>query len=269
MLLKIVSLTNLCLMKNWLEIRQSVLILLYDQICTCDAVFCFICKHHCYFMKKVSRFVMTTYQSLQIALVSLPFCVLKTQPRGSKCNCSQSTQICDETEVVLQVSKWWLLHVWNSTYTYSCVIFILFLCYIQQLLAASFIFFLLVWSWYNNYILFWMGMPYNICWIAGLLRVLLKTQKVIHIHLINACSSPQKNVWIEITNNLLIFTIFFCILSFPFFYYASLLKLHYQPYKVISRTLIVNVNRLIKGIIIIFIIMKFDMITFDNTNFYT
>ena len=50
-------------------------------------------------------FVMTMYQSLLMAPVSLPFCVLKNWTLRSKCNCSLSTQIFDETEVLLQGSK--------------------------------------------------------------------------------------------------------------------------------------------------------------------
>ena len=53
-----------------------------------------------------------------MALVSLPFCVLEAGAWRSKCkpDCSLNTQISDElTEVLLQGSKWWLPHVWNST----------------------------------------------------------------------------------------------------------------------------------------------------------
>ena len=42
----------------------------------------------------------------------------------------------NEIEVLLQSSKWWLPHVWNSTtYTYLLKFMHHFLCYIQQLLV--------------------------------------------------------------------------------------------------------------------------------------
>ena len=54
-------------------------------------------------------FVMTMYQSLLMALVSLPICVLKNWDL-KKCNYNLSTQI---FEVLLQDFKWWLPRVWN------------------------------------------------------------------------------------------------------------------------------------------------------------
>ena len=50
---------------------------------------------------------MIMYQSLLIVLVSLPFCVLENlglKKYTCKCNCSLSTQIFEETEVLLQGS---------------------------------------------------------------------------------------------------------------------------------------------------------------------
>ena len=70
-------------------------------------------------------FVMTMYQSLLMALVSV---YTKAGAWRSKCkpDCSLSKQIFDElTEALLQGSKWQLPHVWNSTTYYTCLLKIL------------------------------------------------------------------------------------------------------------------------------------------------
>ena len=48
---------------------------------------------------------MTMYQSLLIALVSLPFCTQKLGPEEVSVTASLSTQIFDEIEVLLQGSE--------------------------------------------------------------------------------------------------------------------------------------------------------------------
>ena len=52
---------------------------------------------------------------------------------------SRSAQISDETEVLLQVSKWWLTHIWNLATYYTYLLKILttsFYCFSTIQLAA-------------------------------------------------------------------------------------------------------------------------------------
>ena len=151
--------------------------------------------------------------NLLMALVSLYLSVSlwKLGPEYVSLTAVLSTQIFDETEAFLQNSIWWLPHVWilklnNLLYLLvkdSCIIFILFLCYIQQILVlvavlhSSWIF-LLVWSLsarsITHYAINWLRPPESHNFLNYVYNAYShKWHIIIYIYTLNLVESNQRD----------------------------------------------------------------------------
>ena len=133
-------------------------------------------------MRKKYRLLCDDYVSIIAdgTSVSTFLCTMKTTTWRSECNCSLSTHIFDETEVLLQGFEWWLTHVWNWTTYYTCWKFLHHL-YTVSLLYTTVISI----SCHSCSFTFFLILPESSCWYVDQVCVLL------HATPINWPSPPE------------------------------------------------------------------------------